>query len=142
MGTPRRVMEIARRKVVTAHPDDPLSAIAKSMVDHWISSVVIVDNGKPVGIVTDGIIFRLIAKKRNPLKLVARDVMAHPVRTIHGDISLEDAECIFIESKVSRLIIVDAKGQLKGIISKKDVDRFGAYSLAEKLCKSRHDVLD
>lgn len=142
MSLPKHVMEIARTKVITAHPDDPLSTIAKSMVDHWISSVVIVEERKPVGIVTDGIIFRLIAKERNPLKLAAKDVMAHPVHTIHGNISLEEAEDIFIKSKVSRLIIVDEKGQLKGIISKKDVDRFGAYSLAEKLCKSRHDILD
>ncbi len=132
-------MEIARTKVITAHPDDSLSAIAKSMVDHWISSVVVVEKGKPVGIVTDGIIFRLIAKGRNPLKLSAKDVMAQPVQTIHGNISLEDAECIFLESKVSRLVIVDDKGQLKGIISKKDVDRFGAYVLAEKICQHRHD---
>ena len=112
------------------------------MVDHWISSIVIVERGKPVGIVTDGIIFRLIAKKRNPLNLSAKDVMAHPVHTIHEDAGLEDAEDAFLKSKVSRLVVVDDKGQVKGIISKKDVDRFGAYSLAEKLLHHRHDVLD
>jgi CBS domain-containing protein len=142
MHPAKHVMDIARTKVITANPDDSLSAVAKSMVDHWISSIVIVEKGKPVGIVTDGIIFRLIAKERNPLKLVAKDVMAHPVHTIHGNISLEDAEDIFIKSKVSRLVIVDEKGQLKGIISKKDVDRFEAYSLAEKLYKQRYDILD
>jgi CBS domain-containing protein len=138
----KRVIEVARKKVVSGKPDDPLSTIAKSMVDHWISSIVIIERGKPVGIVTDGIIFRLIAKNRNPLNLSAKDVMAHPVRTIHEDAGLEEAEAAFLKSKVSRLVVVDDKGQVKGIISKKDIDRFGAYSLAEKLLHHRHDVLD
>ena len=112
------------------------------MVDHWITSVVIEEKGKPVGIVTDGIIFRLIAKNQNPLKLSAKDVMAHPVHTIHEDASLEDAEEAFQQSNVSRLVVIDDKGQVKGIVSHKDVDRFGAYSLAEKLLHYRHDAVD
>ncbi len=142
MQSSKHVIEVARRKVVSGKPDDPLPMIAKSMVDHWISSVVIVERGKPVGIVTDGIIFRLIAKQRNPLLLSAKDVMAYPVHTIHEDSGLEEAEDAFQKSKVSRLVIVDDKGQVKGIVSKKDIDRFAAYSLAEKLLHRRHEVLD
>lgn len=142
MQSSKHVIDVARRKVVSGRPDDPLSMIAKSMVDHWISSVVIVEGGKPVGIVTDGIIFRLIAKNRNPLKLSAKDVMAHPVLTIHEGARLDEAEDAFHKSNVSRLVIVDDKGQVKGIVSKKDIDRFGAYSLAEKLLHHRHETLD
>ncbi|MFX1318634.1 MAG: CBS domain-containing protein [Promethearchaeota archaeon] len=142
MSSSKHVIDVARRKVVSGLPNDSLQSIAKSMVDHWITSVVIVEAGKPVGIVTDGIIFRLIAKGHNPLKLMAKDVMAHPVETIHEDVDLEDAEDAFRKSKVSRLVIVNDKGQVKGIVSKKDVDRFAAYSLAEKLLQHRHEVMD
>ncbi|MDO8055913.1 MAG: CBS domain-containing protein [Candidatus Hermodarchaeota archaeon] len=142
MHSSKHVIDVARRKVLSGHPDDPLSTIAKSMVDHWISSIVIEERGKPVGIVTDGIIFRLIAKKQNPLLLSAKDVMAHPVHTIPEDASLEDAEAAFHKSKVSRLVVVDDKGQVTGIVSHKDIDRFGAYSLAEKLLHHRHEALD
>ncbi len=112
------------------------------MVDHWISSIVIIERGKPVGIVTDGILFRLIAKGRNPLKLLAKDVMARPVETIREDVSLEEADEAFRKTKVKRLVIVNDAGQVKGIVSKKDIDRFAAYSLAEKLLHHRHEVLD
>ncbi|MFX1576164.1 MAG: cyclic nucleotide-binding/CBS domain-containing protein [Promethearchaeota archaeon] len=142
MHTSKHIIEVARKKVVSGKPDDPLSMIAKSMVDNWISSIVIVERGKPVGIVTDGIIFRLIAKNRNPLTLSAKDVMAHPVQTIPEDAGLEEAEKALLKSKVSRLVIVDEKGQVKGIVSKKDVNRFEAYSFAEKLLHHRHEVLD
>lgn len=142
MRSAKHIIDVARRKVVSGHPDDPLSLIAKSMADHWISSVVIVEKEKPIGIVTDGIIFRLIAKNRNPLKLLAKDVMAQPVHTIHEDLSLEEAEDAFQKSKVSRLVVVDNKGEVKGIVSKKDVDRFAAYSFAEKLVQRRHEIMD
>lgn len=142
MSASKRVIDVARKNVVSGHPDDSLSSVAKKMVDHWISSVVIVDKGKPVGIVTDGIIFRLIAQGRNPLKLTAKKVMAQPVQTIHMDTRLEDAEATFQQSKVKRLVLVDDNGQLKGIVNQKDIDRFAAYSFADRLIHHRHEILD
>jgi CBS domain-containing protein len=142
VSSSRHVIDIARKHVVSGHPNDPLPTIAKSMVDHWISSVVIVEKGKPVGIVTDGIIFRLIARNQNPLKLLAKDVMARPVHTIHENTKFDDVEKAFQKSKVSRLVIIDDEGHLKGIISHKDFDRFAAYSYAEGLLHHRHEAID
>jgi CBS domain-containing protein len=125
--------ELARKNVVTCRPDEGLGVIAKRMVDHWISSVVVVDKKKPIGIVTDGVIFRVIADGRNPLMLQAKDVMVKPVLTVHPNITISDAEEWFLKTKVSRLVFVDNEGKLIGIVSKKDIDRFAAYSLAERL---------
>ena len=142
MSASKRVIDVARKNVISGHPDDSLSSVARKMVDHWISSVVIVDKGKPVGIVTDGILFRLIAQGRNPLELTAKKVMAQPIHTIHMDTRLEDAEAAFQQSKVKRLVLVDDKGQLKGIVSQKDIDRFAAYAFADRLIHHRHEILD
>ncbi len=109
------------------------------MVDYWISSVLVTEECKPIGIVTDGIIFRLIAQERNPLTLLAKDVMVSPVHTIPKHTTLEEAEEEFLRSKVSRLAIVDDEGKLVGIVSKKDIDRFAAYSLAEQILHHRHE---
>jgi len=137
VSEPKRAFEVARKKVITCGPDESLSAVAKSMVDHWISSVVVVEKGKPVGIVTDGIIFRLIACERNPLDLRAKDVMVKPVLTVRQNIALAEAEEWFLKSKVSRLVFVDDEGKLVGIVSKKDINRLAAYSLAERMRQRR-----
>jgi CBS domain-containing protein len=129
----RRAFDLARKKVVTCTPDDGLSAVAKLMVDHWISSVVVVEKSKPVGIVTDGIIFRVIAKGQNPLVLQAKDVMMKPLFTVAPTITIAEAEDWLLKSKVSRLVFVDDEGRLLGIVSKKDINRFAAYSLAERI---------
>ncbi len=135
----KHVIDVARRKVITAMPEDNLRVVAKMMVDHWISSILIVEKGEPVGIITDGIIFRLIAQGKNPLALLAKNVMVSPVHTIHMDTTLYDAEREFVKSKVSRLAIVDDEGKLVGIVSKKDIDRFAAYSLAERILHHRNE---
>ncbi|MFW9831327.1 MAG: CBS domain-containing protein [Candidatus Thorarchaeota archaeon] len=131
------VLSFARKRVITCSIDEHLRDVVKKMVDHWISSVVVVDAGKPVGIITDGIIFRLIAKGRNPLKLHAKDVMARPVHTIGVNTSLSEAKKEFLKTKVSRLVIVDDEGNLVGIVNNKDVDRLAAYSLAERMVQHR-----
>jgi CBS domain-containing protein len=133
----RLAFELARKNVITCSPNDTLSKVAKLMVDHWISSVVVVEKGKPVGIVTDGIIFRLIANEHNPATVRAKDVMSKPVLTISPNATLDDAEHEFAKTKVKRLVFVDGEGKLIGIVSKKDINRFSAYSLAELMRSKR-----
>jgi CBS domain-containing protein len=134
----KQAFELARKNVITCSPNDGLSRVARLMVDHWISSIVVVDKNKPVGIVTDGIIFRLIANEKNPLTLRAKDVMSKPVLTIHPKCTLTEADDQFRKTKVKRLVFVDDEGKLIGIVSKKDIDRFAAYSLAERLRSHKH----
>lgn len=107
------------------------------MVDHWISSVVVVEKNKPVGIITDGIIFRLIANEHNPTTVRAKDVMSKPVLSISPNATLAEAEEAFAKTKVKRLVFVDAEGKLTGIVSKKDINRFSAYSWAAFLRKHK-----
>lgn len=137
-----RIIDVARKNVITCHPDESLSVIAKKMLDYWVSTILVEDEGKPVGIVTDGIIFRLIARGQKTLGLQAKQVMVSPVHTVHMNTTIAQTEDEFLKSKVSRLAVVDDEGKLVGIVSKKDVDRFAAYSYAERILHRRHEVLD
>ncbi len=139
MSRAAHVLDIAHRKVVTCRSDESLPAVAQMMLDHWIGSVIVVGSEKPIGIVTDGTIFKLIAKKRNPLVLTARDVMVSPVFTIHEDRSILDTENEFLKTKVKRLVLVNDTGKLVGIISKKDVDQYTRFSLARRIMHQRRD---
>lgn len=54
----------------------------------------------------------------------AKDVMVKDVITISPDSSLEDAIKILIDKKISGMPVVDAGGQIVGIISEKDILNF------------------
>jgi CBS domain-containing protein len=48
-----RVRDIMNTDVATAAPGTPISQVAKLMADRDVGAVLIVEDGKPVGIVTD-----------------------------------------------------------------------------------------
>jgi CBS domain-containing protein len=134
-----RIIDIARKNVVTCKSDERIPYIAKLMLDHWIGSVLVVDdNQKPIGIVTDGILFQLIAKGRNPSIMLARDVMVKPVHTVHQDTYVSDNLYEqFSKSKVNRVAIVNDEGKLVGVLSRKVFDRSTNYSIARRFIKDR-----
>ena len=44
---------IGTRSVVTIEPDAPVAAVACKMNDRSVGSVVVVEDGKPIGMITD-----------------------------------------------------------------------------------------
>jgi CBS domain-containing protein len=48
-----KLNDIFTRAVVTAGPEETLAAVAKKMQEHNVGTVVIVEDRRPVGIVTD-----------------------------------------------------------------------------------------
>jgi CBS domain-containing protein len=133
-----RVNDVARKKVISCGPNTSMPMIAKMMLDNWIGSVVVVENDKPKGIVTDGVIFKLIAEGKNPTIFFARDVMVTPVHTVHKDTNVADiSDDDFLRSKVNRLVVVDDQGKLVGVVSRKVIERFMKYSVARRIAEER-----
>ncbi|OKH11776.1 poly(A) polymerase [Fischerella major NIES-592] len=61
-------------------------------------------------------------KAQIPHPPIARDLMSSPVRTIRPDTTIEEAQRILLRYGHSGLSVVDAQGQLLGIISRRDID--------------------
>ena len=49
--------------------------------------------------------------------------MAHKVRTVAPDASLEEALSRMVEADIGRLPVIDAAGRLRGIITRSDLIR-------------------
>ncbi|MFX0092985.1 MAG: CBS domain-containing protein [Candidatus Hodarchaeota archaeon] len=127
-----QAIDLARKKVITCSLNQTIPDVARLMKENWISSVIVVEQDRPVGIITDGIIFDLIANKRNPLTLLVKDIMV-TVFTIHKATNINDSEDQFLKTKVKRLAVVDDDGHLVGVLSKKVIDRYTHYSLAQRI---------
>jgi tRNA nucleotidyltransferase (CCA-adding enzyme) len=61
-------------------------------------------------------------KAQIPHPLTARDLMSSPVRTILPETTIAEAQRILLRYGHSGLSVVDAQGQLVGIISRRDLD--------------------
>lgn len=69
-------------------------------------------------------------------ELTAKDVMSRPVKTIQDTASLSEAQQLLIYFGHNGLPVIDAKGRLVGILSRRDLDKARHHVLAEREVRS------
>jgi CBS domain-containing protein len=114
--------DIMTKQVVTKGPNDDLTRIAGEMQRHQIGSIVIVENRKPVGILTERDFVRIVERVGALLEeSLAKNHMTTPVLSVRADTSLADITKLMGEKHVRHLIVLDKHGEVSGIISLRDV---------------------
>src|SRR5438445_404953 len=113
---------------VTMHPTDKVSDALEIMRKYKISGVPITEHGKLVGILTNRDL-RFETRFDIPIDKVMtkKNLITVPVGT-----TLEDAEKILHEHRVEKLLVVDDKYNLKGLITVKDIQKKLKYPNAAK----------
>src|ERR1700678_2463646 len=113
---------------VTMSPDAKVSEALDVMRQYKISGVPITQNGRLVGILTNRDL-RFESRFDIPIDRVMtkKNLITVPVGT-----TLEDAEEILHEHRVEKLLVVDDKYNLKGLITVKDIQKKLKYPNAAK----------
>jgi CBS domain-containing protein len=94
---------------------------ARIMRDERVGSVVVVDNGQPLGIVTDrDLVVRSMALGGDPETVRIRDVMSTKPIFVSADRDLGYALDLMKSLAVRRIPVVDDSGQLVGLVSLDD----------------------
>jgi CBS domain-containing protein len=120
MTTRVLVRDIMNSPVVSASPRDTIKDIAIKMKEERIGSIVVIENEKPVGIVTDwDIVSNAVIKDIKPTMVKASDIM-QKLHTIEGEEGITEAARILRQHNIKRLGVV-YKNRLVGIISASDV---------------------
>jgi len=113
--------EVMTREVCTASPEESLYIAAKKMIEFGVGSIVVVENEKPKGIVTErDILHKVIAKNKLPSEVKLKDIMSSPVITITSKTSVREAARIMLKKGVRRLPVID-NGKLIGIVTDTDI---------------------
>ncbi len=123
--------DIMSPTVVYCYSDDTVPQVAKLMRDEWTDSVFVKDDkGNVVGIITDGIIWDLVAREKDPREYKAKDVMYKPFISVDAKdpiYSIEEFRDLLDQSKVKR-VAVKKEGKIVGVVRKKFLERFKRYS--------------
>ncbi len=113
---------------VTIDPDQKLFAALELMRRHEISGLPVVGrDGRPVGILTN----RDVRFERN-LDQPVRDVMTTNLITAHEGMSLEGSKELLHKNRIEKLLVVDAAGKLRGLITIKDIEKAQQHPYAAK----------
>jgi IMP dehydrogenase len=120
---------------VTLPPDVTVRRAREIMAQYNISGVPITSNGGHL----EGILTRrdLRFLENNDLK-VAEVMKRQPLVTATGTVTLEEAEKILMVNKVEKLLLVDERYCLTGLITIKDIDKMRKFPNA---CKDRQGRL-
>jgi CBS domain-containing protein len=117
----RLCREIMTRSVKTATPDTTLRDAALLMRAEDVGAIPVVENGALVGIVTDrDIVVRAIAEGKNAETNV-RDVMTAEIFSVKENDFVFEAIRLMGDKQIRRIPVVNARGELAGIIAMADV---------------------
>lgn len=123
------VEEVCHRPAVTCAPHLSLIEMAHLMMVNNISGIVVVEHGKPVGIVSLRDLRDLIATAATDiLTLAVRDVMKTSLITIHSSDFLFKAVFLMAKHNIHRLIVTDEFDSLTGVITDTDLMRIQTRS--------------
>ncbi len=126
------VRDVMTKDVVTCQASDNLAQAARKMRDEDIGAVLVMQDGKLCGIVTDrDIAIRAVADGKDPNQVKLGDVCSQEVVSITPDKPVNEAVKMMRDKALRRLPVVDG-GKPVGVVSLGDlaVERDGKSVLA------------
>ena len=112
---------------VTIEPDAPVHKAVALMRQHEISGIPVTRKGRLVGIITN----RDLRFEKN-LEQKVEQVMTRELITCREGISQDEAKELLHRNRIEKLLVVDEKFELKGLITIKDIEKTLAHPNAAK----------
>lgn len=107
--------------------------VAKLMRDKSVSSVIIVKNERPIGIVTErDLVRRVIASGKDPDHITAFDICSKPVVAVPDISEIDDAIDLMKKNRIRRVVVVDSNDRAVGVLTTDDLG-YNLKSLSEDL---------
>jgi CBS domain-containing protein len=115
------IIDIARTNVVTVAPDRPVADVVRTMHGETVSSVVVVEDDEPPGLVTDrDLAMAVLDEDFDADRTPVSEFLDEEVVTIEADAGVYDLVELLSENSIRRVPVVQ-DGELAGIISLSDV---------------------
>ncbi|MBC8224630.1 CBS domain-containing protein [Candidatus Bathyarchaeota archaeon] len=120
---PSVASDIMASPAITVDAEVNVRDAALLMAGKDIGSVIVVERGAPVGIVTKrDIIRKLVALCLDPCEIKVKDIMSKPLITIGKDVNILEAMRKMREHSITQLVVMDGDA-LEGVVSERDVTR-------------------
>jgi CBS domain-containing protein len=132
------VRDIMSKDVKVVRPDTTAQEVVATMSKFDISSLIVVQSERPVGIITlRDVLTKVVVQCLAPRALTARQIMSSPLVTINESATIEEAARLMAQKKVKTLPVMD-NGKLAGILTFTDIvfEVPKMTSVLESLCRT------
>ncbi|MBC7954214.1 MAG: EAL domain-containing protein, partial [Rhodospirillaceae bacterium] len=121
LASDHAIERIVKKEILSCAPHTSVLEAARQMAQLRCSSIIVVEDGLPVGIWTERDALAVDFGNPDGFARPIAEVMSHPIKTIHCKTSIGDAGLRFQMEGVRHFVVVDDAGQAMGIISQSDV---------------------
>jgi CBS domain-containing protein len=126
-----QVREIMTPDPACCTPDTTLQEVARMMEQNDCGLIPVVESRetmRPVGTITDrDITIRAVAAGNDANAMKAGDIMTRGVATVRPDMSLEDTFDVMEDREIRRVLVVDERGRVCGIVAQADIVQSPAH---------------
>ncbi len=117
------LQHLMKRVIWTCSPTDSLNTPAQMMWEHGVAYVVVREEEKTVGLVTDRAVSRVVADRGLLWAVRVRECMEPFGAVLRVDCSIQEAHHLMQARCVRRLPVEDQSGALVGLVSFDDLAR-------------------
>jgi CBS domain-containing protein len=124
-----QVRDIMGKNVITIEKDQTVHQAANLMKENDISFLVIVENGDPVGVLTErDFVQKFCTNNKKSVEMKISEIMSYKFRSVEPTTEIEGAIQKMLNNNIRRLLVLDNK-KLVGVITQTDL----ASHLRDKL---------
>jgi IMP dehydrogenase len=113
---------------ISVRPDQKIAEAREIMHKYGISGLPVTQNGRLVGILTN----RDLRFEKRLDRSVAEVMTKENLITARPGVNLDEAKEILHRHRIEKLLVVDEKFQLRGLITVKDIEKKTQYPFASK----------
>ena len=103
----------------------PVKDVIVEISEKMLGVTAVVENGKIIGVITDGDLRRMLIKEDNISKLTAADIMSLNPKKVREDAMAVSALEIMEENDITQLLVIDEKDNYAGIVHIHDLTKEG-----------------
>ena len=138
-----KVEDVMVKEVITIDDKSTVKDAADIMNRFEIGCLIVTQNGKAVGILTErDLLKRVVSQSKIPKRTKVEAVMSRPLIVVEPDMDLEEAARLMFKLRIKKLPVVE-NGRLAGLVTLTDLARFQPQmirilkKLSEKMAPKR-----
>jgi CBS domain-containing protein len=127
-------MEIMDRNPVSIRETSTVLQALKILDQSLLSSVPVIDaDGRVIGIASEYDLIKLVSSKRDRKPVFDSQVPYSPPISVKEMASLEEIEKLVLKKKLRRVPVVDDRGRLKGMVSRRSLVQYYIMEASKEL---------
>jgi len=117
-----QIHEIMSKEIISIDCDATIIEACKRFYRHKIGSLVVLEDGKLKGIITErDIIARVVILNKDPNETTVEEIMSPEVITLNQNTNIEEAIKLMNLKEIKKIPIISEMGSLVGMLTTSDI---------------------